>query len=413
MAFEVKQFNSDYSKLKILILCQGQENLLLKVGKLISEDLDFTDQFDVDLRKSGDSLNYLDSKKLFSQGFSLVSFMSCNSRKKRNLINIVVKDANSNSVLFDKSFEVKDKTVLYDSHSISNELLKTLTGEDGVCLSTLAYCKTVSKKHKVLCMSDYMCHRESVVVSDKTLNIAPSWHTKAPVIFFSQITKSNNRLMSLDLNSRKKNVVCSYEGLNMQPSFSPDGKRAVLCLSGGRGGSDLFLYDQRICSKIGRRVFRQLTKNKANNVSPCMLPSGDVIFCSDYESGLPQIYYLAMKEGRTFRLSNGRGYCAAPSYCEKNNKLVYMRMVKDFFQLFSMSLDNLNNISEVQLTFDNCSKHEPAWSECGRYIACSVEKSGSNPQIGVLNYLSGKMRILTKSSEAKSFPRWKNSVFWV
>ena len=167
MAFEVKQFNSGYSKLKILILCQSEDKLLMNVGKLISENLDFTDQFDVDVKKTPQSLSSMCGdgiKKLFSQGFSIVAFVNGKTKRKKSEIKILVKDTNSDSVLFEKSFDINEKNFLHNTHSASNEIIKTLTGEDGICLSTLAYCKALSSKHKVLCMSDYLCHKENVII---------------------------------------------------------------------------------------------------------------------------------------------------------------------------------------------------------------------------------------------------------
>jgi Tol biopolymer transport system component len=120
------------------------------------------------------------------------------------------------------------------------------------------------------------------------INVAPRWHTQAPMIFFSQLTKENNRLMALDLNSKKPRIISSYEGLNMHPSFSEDGSKSVLCLS-GRKNSELYLYDQKICNKLKKKVYIQLTHNEGNNASPCLLPNGNVVFCSDYETGNPQI----------------------------------------------------------------------------------------------------------------------------
>lgn len=416
--FEIKGREGKYSTLKNQLLCSSENKLLLRIAKIIRDDLEFTDQFDVDLKKTTQKLEEIKSKQLFKQGTSLITFFELVEKKRkqgpkqeklitRRCTRAIVKDTSSDRVVFDKTIMMNEKKLLTQAHALSGDILEALTGDRGVCSSSLAYCKMLSSHHKVVCLSDYACKRESVVVPTKTVNVAPSWHTKVPVLFYSQLTKSNNRLMSVDLRTGKHNIICSYAGLNMQPAFSDDGKTAVICLSGGKGNSELYLYDPRLCKKAGKRVFKPLTKNGAHNVSPCMLAGGDVIFCSDYETGLPQVYHLERATGKTKRLTGGEGYCAAPAYCTKTNMLVYTRPVKGVFQLFTLSLNDLEAVDERQITSCQGNKHEPSWSECGRYIAFSLDQ-----QIAALNYKSGKIRVLTSGVEPKSFPRWTGQELW-
>ena len=287
-----------------------------------------------------------------------------------------------------------------------------MIGQKGPCLSSLAYCKRLSNNHKVICVSDYLCQNEITLVKAKTLNVAPRWHSKVPYLFYTQFTKNNNRLMSVNLKNRKHNIVASYKGLNMHPSFSPDGTKAVLCFSGGEN-SELYLYDQTLCKKYGKRIYTKLTNNGGNNISPTLLENDNVIFCSDFQTRLPQIYYLNNKNKKTIRLTHG-GYCAAPSYCAKNNNVIYTKVVNHVFQLFIM---NFNKKVEKQLTFDKFDKHEPFWSECGNYIIftfdCKDDANFRVAQIAVLNINSGKIRVLTHDFRPKSYPCWTNKSFFI
>ncbi|MBU1007509.1 hypothetical protein KKA53_00280 [Candidatus Dependentiae bacterium] len=407
-----------YSRLKNQMLCSSKNPLLFEVARIVRDDLNFTDQFDVDLKKKEHRLTAINLKELFKQGVSLVTaFGFVEKNKKRGTrVHVRIRDTSSNHVVFDKTVTIERKNLVAQGHNLSGDILQKLTGDRGICSTSVVYCKMVSSHHKIICLADYACKRECVVVPAKTINLAPSWHTKVPVLFYSQLTKSNNRLMSVDLRTGRHSVICSYSGLNMQPAFSGDGKTAAICLSGGRGNSELYLYDPRMCKEAKKRVFKPLTHNGAHNVSPCMLANGDIVFCSDYETGLPQIYYLNRKTGGTRRLTGGNGYCAAPSYCPKTNMLVYTRPVKGVFQLFALSLDNLDVLDERRITSCPGNKHEPSWSECGRYIAFSIDQVGkkkkSSQQIAALNYKSGNIRILTRTPEPKSFPRWTGQQLW-
>jgi tol-pal system beta propeller repeat protein TolB len=409
----------EHSKLRCLMLSLSENSTFLQMAKILKFDFEFTDQMTVDLKKAITEPTDKVLAKLFNEGISLsvilndLGIKKCNSDVCR--VRIVVKEPSSGSTLFEKIFDYRGKDIVYDSHVIADVVMPVLTGQHGPMLSTLAYCKQLSKNCKAICVSDYACKQEKILYTSKTINLAPRWHTQAPVLFFSQLTKNSNRLVSIDLNTNHLKIVCAYEGLNMQPSFSEDGSKAILCMS-GRKNSELYLYDQSICKKLKKKVFTQITNNGENNASPCYLPSGDVVFCSDFETGQPQIYYLDMKNKKTMRLTNGHGYCAAPSYCKKNNSVVYCRLIKGCFQLFTINLGD-KNFFEKQLTFDNTSKQEPVWSACGQYVAFSVDylhpKNYKNiPQIAVLNLVSGKSKILTYDDKPKSFPCWTAKTYY-
>lgn len=406
ISFSMENFANKHSKLKCLFLALSDDKFFEKFCRNLQYDLEFTDQLDIELQKTKNKLEDRIEKKLFDKGISICGYLEKVSSKK---INIVLKDSCTGSIIFSKKFGYNSDNFITDVHKISEEILLALTGESGIFLNSLAYTKTLGPKHKVICVSDYSCKIEKTVVPTKKINVAPCWHSQAPVLFYSQFTNVNNRLMSINLKNQKSTVICSFEGLNMQPSFSKDGTQSVLCLSGGKN-SELYLYDQKICNKKKEKIYIKLTNNGGNNSSPTLLDNGDIIFCSDFETKNPQIYYLDRKNNKTIRLTNGHGYCAAPSYCQKNNSIVYTRMINGTFQLFSLKLNNLSNIQEKQLTFGAGDKHEPCISNCGRFIAfsyeCEDKFNNKAAQIAVFNTNSNNIKILTSGKESKSFPKW-------
>lgn len=419
MAFEIHTPSRQHSKINCLMLVIGQDPLLDKIAPLLQFDLEFSDQIAIDIKRHQAELDQKVLSKLFDQGVSLCLYVKQQekkSKKSKSLdLHIMLKEPSSGETLFEKKVSYPQPNIIHQTHRLSDELTPLLSGDKGPMLSTLAYCKQLSPRHKVVCIADYACKLEKTVVPTKTINVAPAWHTHAPCLFYSQFGRSNSRLMSLDMQTRQPKVICSYDGLNMQPSFSPDGTKAVLCLS-GKGNAEIYLLDQILCNKLHRRVFKPLTNNKGNNVSPCYLPNGNIVFCSDFQTKFPQLYVLDMKINKTRRLTNGHGYCAAPSYCAKTNSIVYTRYIKGVFQLFSMSLQDPIP-KERQLTITPGDKLDPSWSECGRYVAFTYnffdkKTKKMNNQIAVFNQASGKIRVLTSTKEPKSFPAWTGRMMY-
>ncbi|MBY0352894.1 hypothetical protein K2W90_00845 [Candidatus Babeliales bacterium] len=399
-----------YSTIKCLALCQKKNPTVAKIGQMIKFDLEFTDQLDVDLKTSSQRPNKRALKKLFDQGISLCLLLK---EKKDKTIYVHVKDTSSDTTVFKKTYPHSSESLVHEGHIIGNDLVPALTGKPSVALSTLAFCKQLSSKQKIICVADYACKSEKDLITRNTLNVAPSWHSQEPMLFYSQFTQTRSRLMAFNMASKQQHNICAYNGLNMQPSFSPDGTQVALCMSANSDNSEIYLYDQRLCAQLKKRVFKQLTHNNGNNSSPCLLPNGGLVFCSDFQTGNPQLYHLNRETNKIRRLTNGQSYCAAPAYNAKKNALVYTRYINKNFQLFSMQLHE-DRIVEKQLTFGPGDKIDPTWSTCGHYIAFTYdiknEETGKKiPQIATFNCDSRNIRVLTHDNFPKSFPAWTNT----
>lgn len=399
-----------YDPIKCLILCIGHDKEVEEIAQTIKYDLEFTDQLSVELKTAPHDLNKKDVKKLLKQDISL--YLSLKKQKER--ITILVKDTSSHDTLFTKSYSYPSTQLVLSGHHISNELIPKLTHEQSVCMSTFAYCKQLSQKQKVICVSDYAHKVEKILSAGQTLNVAPSFHSCAPLLFYSQLTQTRSHLKAFNLSDKSQQIICSYDGLNMQPTFSGDGTQAVLCMSAKRGNCELYLFDKEFCKKQGKRVFQQLTNNGGTNTNPCLLPNGNVIFCSDFQTGGPQLYYLDITKKSIKRLTRNGSYCAAPHYSQKHHAIVYTRAQNGIFQLFKL---DLTSGKDEPLTTQAGDKLDPCWSPCGSYVAFTYDfknpDSGKNiPQIAIYNLKSKKIRFVTKGDQPKSFPAWTSQAFF-
>lgn len=416
LAFTAKS-SKQRAKIKCRIVQIGDEPVLHKIMNVIKYDLEFTDQFDADLVHHDKEYETKQIKKLFKEGIdTLVCIKSEKVSKNESVdgkakVSVKVIPTATAKPSFDKAIVYQADSIVAHGHRLSEELLLALTGDAGPCVSTLAWCE----KNKI-CYGDY-AGMQVTEVTGPGRKFGLSWHTQAPILFYSRSTRWNNRLELLNLKTGKTEICISYPGLCMQFAGSPDGSKGVVCLSGGSGSTDLYLYDQKVCNQLGKQTFKQLTKNGGTNVSPCYLPNGDVVFCSDYQGAVPQLYYLDTKNNKTTRLTSGSGYCAAPSYCSLTNSVVFTKSVDRTFQLFKLSLDKLDAAAktELQLTFSAGDKTEPQFHESGKYIAFVYDvKNGQGnreSQIAIHNCNSGVSRTITTGNGSKGYPAWTKRMF--
>lgn len=401
------------------------DDFLTNVLAATVRDLEISDQFEVEVKKVIQRPTKSELTTLGKNGVDMALIVEDALPKDNDHVDFKVHAWKTKKLksVFEKhaSFE-KDNAIL-KGHCLSREVMKSIGGNEAVCLTTLAYCEMVAPHRKNVCLSDYAGMYKKTIISNGRVNVAPSFHTTRPEnIFFSELAtrgKASNKLKMLNLATGSVKVCCDYPGLNMQCKVTQDGSQAVLCMSGGKGNTEIFRYDQSLCNRLGKKVFKQLTFNGGTNCSASPLENGDVIFCSDFE-GRPQIYYLDMALKKTIRITNGKGYCAAPSYCKKTRQLVFTRTVGQSYQLFTINMDEFfahKKVTEKQLTFGIGDKNDPVWSPDGDYVAFVYDLKNEfgmkESQIAVMNAHSKRLRVITTGTEPKSFPAWTEGILYV
>ena len=345
-------------------------------------------------------------KKLAPQ-YPIALFLSL-SRDKKTL-EWRLYDTQYASMVKGQRFTRENYSPRSQAEHLADELWPTLTGQAGFFSTRIAYCKEVP--HKTIRGLKQMClvcpyanptAEQYTTYQDRLMQgklFAPRWNNDPahPLLLYSESTLSNVRLMSVDLQ-RKRKIVSNFEGLNILPTFSTDGNKVVYCLS-RNGKSQLYLYESDAEHK--KALLKRLTRNEGNNISPVLCENGDIIFCSDSNSRGPQICYYHADTDMIDKITSG-GYCACPSLCTANNTLSYCKSVQGVMQVF---LYNMQTKKHEQITFDNGNKEECTWSPCGTYLAFTVD-GGNTSRIAVLNLLTKERVFITRANEVCTYPSW-------
>lgn len=329
-------------------------------------------------------------KTFFNQGFSLVIFLS---KENAHEISWRVYEADSATMLAGKKIRLTNHAGL----AIADDVWEVLTGQQGIFSSFIAYCQVREKNFKDLYVRRPFDDAQLIVKGGKPL--APRWNNDVgnPMLLYSEATPSNVRLMSVLMNGKRK-VISDFQGINMLPSFSPNGYQIVYCMT-KNGKSQLYKYSY--CPAAKQASLEQVIENNGHNISPNLLANGDIIFCSDFQTGNPQIYYYYAADKKIERITQG-GYCTCPHYSEKTKQIVYGKSIKGVMQLF---LYDMNNRKEQQLTFDLAQKDECCWSPCGNYIAYTYVRNNVS-RIAVLNLITQEQFFITSPKDICSYPAW-------
>ena len=393
--------NSQQQKMKLMIGIVRPVPQLSEVASLIKDDLSCYAQkktgFNV-LLKSFDTIpNKLALNSFYRDGYSIIIFIT---QSPDNSIEWRIYDSLKAVMTIGKKSSMS-RSLSALAHDMADKIWFQLTGAEGIFSTYIAYCKEhVHSKH--FFKDIYIQHPNSskrLALVKKGKLFAPRWNkdSKHPRLLYSEATPLNVRLMMTTLDG-SRSIVSDLDGLNMLPSFSADGTQIVYCFT--RNGKSQ-LYYCWLDFETKRSYMRQITQNYGNNISPNLLENGDIVFCSDFETKSPQIYYYYAHNRSFERLTKG-GYCVSPVICQRVNKIAYCKMINGISQLFTYDIGTQNH---KQITFDNAKKDECSWSPCGTYLSFALEK-GSQKRIAVLNLITNEQFYLTKSGEQCSYPSW-------
>ncbi len=336
-------------------------------------------------------------KNLAQEGYMMVVFLQM---KSNDTLEWRVYDSMQAQMYCGKRMHLDLSNIGKNGHLLADALWKLLTGQEGIFSSKIAYCcEKIEGSHKgsdLYIQTPFADDAYCLVKGGKLL--APRWNksSKNPLLLFSEVTPSNVRLMSTNMQGKKK-IVSNVNGITSLPSFSSNGQNVVYCAT-HQGTSQL--YRCFIDKKNKKKVIERKTHNDGNNISPNVRDNGDIIFCSDAEKGVPYVYYWHDESNKLEQITPG----AAPNFSEKNGKVAYHRLVGTTIQIFGYDLAKKE---DQQITFTPGNKDECCWSPCGNYLVYSIEQ-GKSCRIALYNMITKEETFLTDEKHRCSYPAWSS-----
>lgn len=374
---------------------------LQEIASIIATDFTMTEQCEVKTQHLDIIQKKSDIKKLYDQNYYLAVFLS----EDKNGLSWRLYDTQQATMIAGKKYEKKGSVVRGWAHNIADQIWPEIMGSPSCFSSKIAYCKQLwvkqngrDKVYKHIYIADADGKHVRPLVEIPTVCLAPRWSNQVndPILFYSENTLSNVRLVMANMYGKRR-TICSFDGLNMLPAFADDHKNIVFCLSKD-GSSQLY---HSFLDAQHKRVFNRITKNNADNFSPCYIDDHMIAFVSDYKSKYPGIYTIDIKTLETTPIATD-GYCACPAYCKANNKLLYSKMIGNAMQIF---VYDLATKTHEQLTKGPESKEEGCWSPCGNFIIFAARSHGKS-RIARYNLLTGRMQYVTSSHDNCTYPSW-------
>ncbi|HEY3136928.1 MAG TPA: translocation protein TolB [Blastocatellia bacterium] len=269
-------------------------------------------------------------------------------------------------------FDVKTKQQLIASrhtgdarriaHEFADEVVKLLTGRDGIATSKIAYVGGESIR-----MMDYDGFNQRGFASD------------GPIVRFPQFSPDGRYLAYVSFKTGVPNIVVrsteggliggtSFSSTTTSPTISPSGQLAFSSAIGGDGSMEIYV------SNLDGSNARRLTRTpKGINISPRWNPKTgrEIAFISN-RAGSPQVYVMDSSGANQRPLVARGGQADSPSWSPDGRYVAFTYGGAGSFQVF---VADVASGQLLQLTSQGRNE-SPTWSPDSRHIAFQSNRSG-------------------------------------
>ena len=296
--------------------------------------------------------------------------------------------------VLDKKLTGKLDDVRALGHTLADEVFRAFTGEPGAFRSRIAVVKKVGgEKHVFVVDVDGQGARQ--VTRGGGLNLLPSWSPDGQSLLFTSYRFDNPDLFEIAVGGGEPRALSRRPGLNTGGRVSPDGTKIAVTLSQD-GNSELYLLDR------AGNVLKRLTNQWGIDTSPSWSPDGRQIAFVSSRGGHPDLYLLDVDSGSTRRLTFRGEYNQTPSFSPRGTHVAFT--ARDERNVFDIFVLNLKTNELKRVTQNQGNNEEPSFSPNGRLLVFTTTRNKSR-QIVVSNVDGTRQTVLSSSGEHTS-PSW-------
>ena len=275
-------------------------------------------------------------------------------------------------------------------HAVSDRIEKWITGTEGIASTKILFVRS----GRIYSIDSDGANETAVTEPGSAMS--PAWHPSGQHIAYSVMGQRGTQVYVHDLRTRQaRRLVATPGGLNITPTFAPDG-RSIVYAHGLDEGTDLIMASAFETSP-GRRI---TVGRGTDNVSPSFSPDGRRIAFTSGRSGPPEVYIMDADGTNAELLTpfnfGDQNYRSNPDWSPDGRLIAFQSQLAGRFQIMTISLRDRSirqHTSEGQ-------NEDPSWAPDGRHLVFTSSRSGTR-QLWVLDVESGRARQLTRGAGAR------------
>jgi TolB protein len=248
------------------------------------------------------------------------------------------------------------------AHEFADEIVKLLTGKDGIATSKIAYVGG-----GVIRVMDYDGFNSRTLASD------------GPMLLFPQFSPDGRYIAYVSYKSGMPNIVVRsadgglvggthFNATTTSPTISPNGQLAFSSADANNGSMEIFV------SNLDGSNRKQLTHSKKTvNIAPRWNPATgrEIAFISD-RAGQPEVYVMDSSGANQRPLIARGGHADSPSWSPDGRYIAFTWGGAGNFQVF---VADVGTGHLLQLT-SRGTNESPSWSPDGRHLVFQSTRGG-------------------------------------
>jgi TolB protein len=240
-------------------------------------------------------------------------------------------------------------------------------------------------KAKEVCTGDLFFGGVVRQTSDGNLALFPRWAPDGNRLIYTSFYKAGfPDIYTIDLASRRRDLLFHFKGTNQAARYSPDGSRIVMVLS-GEGNPEVYLANAQ-----GTNVKIRTPLSREVKSSPSFSPNGaEIVYAS--EPG-PQLYVIPVAGGSPRRISPSgfSTYCAEPDWSRADpNKIVFTARIGGAYRIAVLNLAT-GQAKVVPMQNAPFDAKEPVWLADGRHVMYTAMARTGDCRLCILDTETGK-----------------------
>jgi TolB protein len=283
------------------------------------------------------------------------------------------------------------------AHKVSDAIYERLTGEKGYFDTRIVFVHESGPKTarvKRLAIMDQDGANPAFLTNGSYLVLTPRFSPNVQQITYMSYEGGRARVFLYNIETGRKEVLTTQQGMTFAPRFSPDGQSVALSLERD-GDSDIYTMD------LATRSMRKLTDDRAIDTSPSYSPDGSQIVFNSDRGSTPQLYVMNGDGSGVRRITFGDGRYLTPVWSPRGDLIAFTKQKGGRFFIGVIKPDGTGErlLSESDLD------EGPTWSPNGRVIMFFREALGGDPRLYSVDLTGRNLRQISTPGAA-SDPAW-------
>jgi len=237
-----------------------------------------------------------------------------------------------------------------------------------------------------LYLSDLLFQNVRKLTNDNAQCTRPSISPDGKTVLYTSYCKNGfPDIYKIDLATGRREAFLSFNGVNTGATFSPDGRRVAMILS-GTGNAELYTISSA-CKDMQR-----LTKNKTIESDPAWSPDGKrIVFASD-TLGKPHLFLIDANGGEMHQIPSISTYSAEPAWNPVDANVIATTIMQG--TAFEVAVYNLATNENHVVSEGIGDAIEPTWTSDGRHLIYT-ERTPNHRRLVLLDTKTGHKAYLS------------------